>query len=340
MPKFDRSFDVSRLAEWDAAAHPGNAVRALFDQWALPGECSTASRMLRVGIRDGYLNLYAKGQSVAKLVMRRTGPVVEVHQTYVSGRRSTAKSDKGTTPGRQYVSFAADALANPEIAALVPGWIAAAESCAGAEKRFVDQLIAANAGAVDLEMGLPASDLEGGDRAAPRMDLVVGQIAPPGAPAIAFWEAKCAHNAELRASGASAPKVLAQVDRYVRWMSEADCIAEVRQAYRSAAAIFRDLHRLFRAAESPAPECLDIWNTLAEAEASTVIVHPGIVVCNYSPEHHAGSIASDRMAQAAASFAKNKHRDKLQRAGVQVHQVGPDHDGPTLPMLPPARTVV
>jgi len=336
MPKFNRSFDVAELAKWDAA-NPGNAVRALFDQWALPGQTSTASRMLRVGIRHGYLNLYAMGQSVAKLSIGRNGPVVEVHAAYVSGRRSPDKNDTGIPLEQNYVPFRAEALASPTTAALIPHWVATAESHASAEKRFVDELIAANPGVIDLEMGLPASDLPGSERVAPRMDLVVAQIASDGVTSIAFWEAKCANNPELRAKGNFDPKVLGQVGKYVRWMAEDDRMAQVRQAYRNAAGTLIDLDRLFRKSDDATPACVGIWRALAETDAPLVIVQPGIVIGNYWPEGSTEGIASGRMRQCAASFARNGHGEKLARNGILVHEVGPDHEEPALPPLTAAK---
>jgi len=336
MPKFNRSFDVAELAQWDAA-NPGNAVRALFDQWALPGQPSTASRMLRVGIRHRYLNLYAMGQSVANLSIGRNGPVVEVHEAYVSGRLSTEKNDTGSPLEQRYIPFGAEMLAKPMTAELIPHWVATAESHASAEKRFVDELIAANSGVIDLEMGLPASDLPGSERVAPRMDLVVAQIASDGAPSIAFWEAKCANNKELRASGDSDPKVLGQVGKYVRWMAEDDRIAQVQQAYRNAAGTLLDLDRLFRKSDGATPACVGIWRALAETDVPMVIVQPGIVIGNYWPEGSTEGIASGRMRQCAASFARNGHGEKLARHGIAVHEVGPDHKKPALPPLSTAK---
>ena len=326
MPEFRRAFDCEKLAAWDRA-HPGNAVRALFDRWALPGERSDTQRPLRVGIRDGYLNLYAKGQSVAKLSTGRDGPAIDVHDAYVSGRRA---GEQGSA-GQKYVTFDAAALADPATTALVPGWIATAESHASAEKRFVDDLVAANPGVIDLEMGLPANDEPGSDRVAPRMDVVVAQV-DGGAPGIAFWEAKCANNPELRISGDAAPKVLGQLAKYVGWMT-ADRLVQVRQAYRRTAGVLLDLHALFRAADTS--PCVAVWRALAATEAVSVVVQPGVVIGNYWPEGSTEGIASGRMAQAAASFARNGHDTKITAAGVTLHEVA-DVSGAALPRLTPA----
>lgn len=330
MPSFTRSFAVEVLAEWDAK-YPGNAVRTLFNHWCLPGEKATGDALLRLGLRDGYLNFYIRGQSVAKLACGRSGPKLSAHQAYVTGRRKNG-AGAGTPPVQGYQDYDGTALADRATSALIAGWIATADSYASAEKCFVDELIAANPGVIDLEMGLPASDLPDSERVAPRMDLVVAQHEGGEPLSICFWEAKCANNPELRAGEDNAPKVLEQVGKYVRWMAEIDRVAQVQQAYQTTATTLIELYRIFREGGIK-PESVGIWQALAQHEAPVVIVQPGIVIGNYWPEGYTATIASGRMAQCAASFAKNGHRDKLQRAGIRVHEVGPDHDGPELPFL-------
>lgn len=342
MPIFARSFATRALADWDAA-NPDNAVRLLFKQWALPGRATTSDMPLRLGLRDGYINFYVKGQSVAKLSIRRGDPKLAVHNAYVSGRHRGDERD-GATPVQNYIHFDARTLADPATAVLVAGWIETAETYASAEKRFVDDLIAANPGIIDLEMGLPASDLPGSAQVAPRMDLVVAQVEDGAPPAIAFWEAKCANNGELRASeefqeredgSFTGPKVLDQLGKYVCWMAEEGRIAQVRDAYRTTARTLLGLHRQFREGAAGEPECLQLWQALADAEAPAVIAQPGIVIGNYWPEGSAEGIASGRMAQCAASFARKGHREKLERNGIYLHEVGPNHKGAALPLLSP-----
>jgi hypothetical protein len=328
MPAFARSVATNILAQWDVGKD-GNAVRALFDRWALPGQTSEAP--LRLGMRDGYLNFYIKGQSIAKLSCNRDGPKLSVHKAYALGRKREGGEDR-SVPIEGYQSYDSTALADPHTAALIQGWIETAETYASAEKRFVDDLIAANPGVIDLEMGLPASDLPGSDRVAPRMDLVLVQVASNGSPAIVFWEAKCANNSEVRASGEKAAKVVEQLAKYARWM-DGDRIAQVQQAYCAAAKTMLSLYKLFRPGENDAPRCLEMWGTLANAQAPEIITQPGLVIGNYWPAGHTEGIASERMRQSAASFARNGHGEKLEREGIPVYQVGPDHAGPALPLL-------
>ncbi len=328
---FARSFSVDDLAAW-SSKNPGNAVRALFDLWCLPGEVALGEGpSLRLGLRYGYLNFYANGQSVGKLSVSGRGPKLEVHQAYFSGRRRD-RSDVGG-PVFGYKSLDAEALATTATASLVRGWVETAKSYASAEKCFVDELIAANAGVIDLEMGLPANALDTGKRAAPRMDLVVAQRRGGEPVSIAFWEAKCANNSELRATSPGLPRVLEQVEKYVDWMGNAGRVAQVGQAYRDAAAILVELHKAFRSSGPSVPECMGIWKELATVETPEVTVRPGIVVGNYWPDSYEAQIASGRMRQYAASFARNGHRKPIDDAGIILHEVGPDHGEPVLPYL-------
>ncbi len=329
MPVFARSFAMEALAGWDADKS-GNTVRLLFDRWALPGQKATNEAPLRLGLREGYVNFYIKGQSVAKLSCGRDGPRLSVHNAYVAGHARGSERDGAL---QSYEDYNAKALADPATATLVAGWIETAVTYASAEKRFVDDLVAANPGIIDLEMGLPASDLPGSERVAPRMDLVIVQVADGAAPSIAFWEAKCANNGELRAREDNEPKVLGQVDRYVRWMAENGRVAQVQEAYRNTAASLIEFYRLFCRTEDNVPECVSLWQVLAGTEAPAIIVQPGIVIGNYWPEGYTEGIASGRMAQCAASFARNGHREKLEGNRIHVHEVGPDHKGAALPLL-------
>lgn len=317
MPKFERNVDVAALIGWDRD-RPGNAVRALFDRWAFPGQPGNDGAGLRIGLRNGYLNFYAKGQSVARLSLVRGGPRLAVHRAYVEGRR---RGDKVADAGAVYVTHDEAQLADPATAALIPGWIDTALSHAGAEKRFVDELTAVNPGVIDLEMGLPASDLGEGERVAPRMDLVVAETSGKVSAALAFWEAKWANNGELRARE-GAPPVVGQVRRYVAWMGQHGRLAEVRAAYRSTARVLLALQACFRPGEADS-QCVAVWRALAAAEPE-VVVQPGIVVANYWPKGCTEKIASGRIARCAASFAANGHRAKLIHEGIAVHEIGPD----------------
>lgn len=270
MKRFDRQFTVKALAD-------DEAVRHLFSRWALPGQAIDAHRRLRIGIRAGYLNLYVRGQSVAKvsIVSRRTR--FEVHPVYVEGcRKGELRPESLGT--RAIARFSGDVTP-----AMIDQWITVAETYSGAEKAFVDDLVAANPGTIDLEMGLPANT---GELTAPRMDLVVAQGG-----AVAFWEAKCSDNSELRARAAYAEDdkgrhlagihVINQLRKYCRWMAAPGCDrrAEVAQAYHDAARTLLDLAERFA---PPGDKARAAWQGLADAGLPEVILPPGLVIGNYA----------------------------------------------------------
>ncbi len=342
MPKFGRSFSTQALVEW-CEKNPVNTIEALFKRWALPGQEASEKCPLRVAVRHNYVNFYVKGQSVAKLSVFRGVPKLEVHEAYVGGRIRGA-SQKSMPAGQNYRRYDAKTLADPATAALISSWIKTAATYAGTEKRFVDDLVARNPSVIDLEMALPVGDLPGGSRAAPRMDLVVAQVAADTPPSIAFWEAKCANNSELRSTkayedfgpnGFVGPKVLDQVRKYVGWL-EADHgrITSVSEAYRDTARTLLDLKNAFCADKSDMTECVRIWTELSEADKPAIVVRPGIVIGNYWPEGDPKSMSKDEeMARCATTFAENGHREELHRNGVRLHEVGPDSGDPALPLL-------
>lgn len=270
MKRFDRKFTVDDLADDEAVNH-------LFSRWALPGEAIDAHRRLRIGIRTRYLNLYVRGQSVAKVSIVGKQTRFEVHPVYVGGYRKgePRPENLGT---RAIARFSGDVTP-----AMIDQWIAVAETYSGAEKAFVDDLVAANPGTIDLEMGLPANT---GERTAPRMDLVLAQGG-----AVVFWEAKCSDNSELRAIATYAEDdegrhlsgihVINQLRKYCRWMATRGCdrSAEVAQAYHDAARILLDLAKRFAA---PGAEARVAWQSLADAERPEVILPPGLVIGNYA----------------------------------------------------------
>ncbi|SFZ83479.1 hypothetical protein SAMN02983003_1670 [Devosia enhydra] len=330
MTKFSRSFDVAALSAWDAA-HPDNAVRELFTMWALPGAANAGNGRLRIGLRDKYLNFYVKGQSVAKLSIVAGEPTIDVHQAYVDGK-ARDRSPSRTKNIQSYRIFRGADLSSSDTIALLTGWISTAETYASAEKRFVDDLVGANAGVIDLEMALPANKQPGEDPVAPRMDLVVVQAHKASRPAIAFWEAKCANNPELRAKNGS-PKVIGQLKKYSDWVSVGDRLSEVAVAYRNTADVFLRICRHFKDEDCTAP-CGDIWRSLANAEAPSIVSKPGIVIGTYWSEGHREEVASGRMQQCADSFQRNGHRATLENEGVAVHEVGPFDETAVLPLLP------
>lgn len=269
MKPFARHFAVEELAD-------NAAVRHLFARWALPGEVCDAQRCLRIGVRAGYLNLYVRGQSITRISRVGGATRLAVHPVYGSGHKRHAA--RPSDLDQRTVTFDSACVS----AGQIDSWIEIAVTYAGAEKAFVDDLVAHNPGALDLEMALPANTAE---RKAPRMDLVVAQHG-----SLAFWEAKCSDNSELRARSAyressdgaylGGIKVIHQLRKYVAWMEagRSDRSCQVRQAYRQVASVLIGLADKF---DVPGDAARAVWRELAPGAALEVILPPGLVICNY-----------------------------------------------------------
>jgi len=323
-----RRFDVSLLRDH----REEGAIAALFDRWVLPGE-SAGTHGLRVAIRNGHLNFYVKGQSVGALRLVAGRPRLRLHRKYKAAAENGSR--RAAALGQTYETLDADALKTTS-ADIVDGWIRTAETYAGDEKRFVDDLVAVTPGTIDLEMGLAADeDAVGEDRTAPRMDLVVAQGS-----AIAFWEAKCAVNGELRARAAyrespkgryeAGPHVLWQLRRYERWVGRPHRLGQVRDAYVESARILIALAALF-GKRGPA---IEAWTALARAgKPATVILPPGIVIADYCPVRADGATRAESATYAARAGSFGEHSARLMRHGATVVSVPAKPHGPVLPDL-------
>lgn len=330
MDRFKRIFAVERFAE-----HRTNSgLAALLDRWVLPGEDAGAYG-LRLAIRNGYLNLYVKGQSVGEIRLVRGLPRLRLHRKYKSLVEFGSASESGI--GQTYDVVDANALAKtgPDT---IDDWIRTAETYAGDEKRFVDDLIAVTPGTIDMEMGLPAdSDAVGNERTAPRMDLVVAQGTE-----IAFWEAKCAMNGELRSNALyselpdggyrGGQHVLWQLRRYQRWINRDFRAIEVREAYIEAARLLLELAEMF----SKRGHAIKVWRDFVDSsEKVSVILPPGIVVAGYCPSRSDGRPRPESSAYAAKLKSFGKHSARLCRHGATVVTVNAKPNCPALPVLRP-----
>ena len=314
MSKFERKF---RQRSWGDFP----VISTLLEHWALPGIASQETG-LRLAVRKNYLNFYRKGQSVAKLHSTNRLLRLSVHEEYVAG---TLKHDRGETRKSGYIDFDESWLSAKDNVSCVHGWISSSGTYAGAEKSYVDELVAANPGTIDLEMGLPAYE---GEKNAPRMDLVLIENGT-AAPSLAFWEAKCADNPEARAKGE--PKVVEQVRKYENWMAKAGRKEDVVAAYRQAAAILLDLAD---AAGKPSGPAQDSWRNFYKAPRPGVVGKPGIVIGGYCPQGYQEG-KEGNIEQRARSFVERGHRDRLTGSfGLEVayHSNSKDASNP-LPSL-------
>lgn len=205
MSSFARSFPIGSITDEVIESNPwfadllrywrpaGDALhRNLAAEQALVCQGQMAEedpKRLRLAIRDGYVNFYRSGQSVARVGFgSRGGLQARIHNKYIYGQEGS---------GQNYLTVTSAGVAGGKIAgetaygglADLRGWIANANDHTGKEKKFVDLIVARNPNTIDLEMALPAYSVDPTERRAPRMDLVA--IEPVGERwQIVFWEAK------------------------------------------------------------------------------------------------------------------------------------------------------
>lgn len=304
-------------------------VIELFRRWVLPGQSGDGG--LRVAVRDGYLNLYVGGQSVAKIeASARNGVRVSLHQKYVHGirkppnRQNANQAESENLSERDMITLRGDALRPPNAEASVDRWIETAATYSGDEKLFVETLVGANPNVIDLEMALPGDDRllnEKKKKVAPRMDLVTVVQDTDGKARLNFWEAKCAVNGELRAEAEidiptkSGAHVAQQLHKYVEWMGLAGREDEVAAAFRETGSVLLKLAEIF-GKDLNSPACQS-WRLL-EAGIPSVERRPGIVIANYDPRPgQAGS--GDRNHERAKSFAR--HKQRLEEIATTVVEV-------------------
>jgi hypothetical protein len=329
MNKFARRFDFDALGNLHSAPP---LVRELFNRWALPGEVGWVrhprklgcirkeNHKLRIAVRNGYLNLYVAGQSVAEIRASKSLEVrVKIHQKYLNGLENNGKTAGAGAPGDQrMITLRGAELAPADPAAVVDGWIRTAATYCGSEKLFVDQLVSHNANVIDMEMALPGATKHKGVKIAPRMDLVVVDL--DGVPSLNFWEAKCVNNKELRAQAeidvqaGTGAAVARQLKSYMQWLitdGREDCVLA---GYRDAAKVLLALAEKFgKDLESPA--CLN-WRSLVDLNP-TLVRRPGLVIGNFHPNPRSRADV-DTMRNAKYSFVEGPHYSRIVQMGLEV----------------------
>jgi hypothetical protein len=263
--------------------------------------------VLRLAIRDGYLNLYKGGQSLARIRFGRDGSLLaQIHNKYIYGNEGS---------GQTYVTLRSDGYLDPTGRLLEYGgpadldrWIANASRYVHDEKRFVDAVVARNPNAIDLEMALPAYSVEPGERVAPRMDLIV--LEPAGDRwRVVFWEAKLVRDRRARCRGDEVlPEVVRQLERYTSWLRYGNHRELVAASYQNACRLLVAFHTL---AMQVNPEIEALGSgivTAAAAEALPLLIddEPRLLI-------------DDRRLDPA--FTRNGHLDKLRRHGLHVQMV-------------------
>lgn len=165
-------------------------------------------KSLIIGVRDDYLNVYWRGQSIFKVEMKQECIVATTHPKYLLDPDISGQVALDTETGT-FALDDLDALTRTYVPGETLGKLKRAASLfAGDEKEGVQAIVNANPHVVDVEIAFPA---QAGSHSVPRIDIATFNEAGDGVKLV-FWEAKVLGNAELRASGEK--NVVRQIENY------------------------------------------------------------------------------------------------------------------------------
>ncbi|CAO4178344.1 hypothetical protein CLBKND_03192 [Methylorubrum aminovorans] len=251
---------------------------------------------LLIAVRDGYLNVYAEGQSVLRIGFdaRRSGDVRlrgRIHRKYVQGKE--AGDGYFAFDGQHIMSGDGTKITDYRGQETLRNWVEAARDWSGDEKKGVAVIALNHPEVIDVEMALPANAAISptDKRAANRMDIVALERSAAGAPSLAFYEAKLFTNGELRARNFK-PRVLQQLDRYRTYVSAPDRRAQVLAAYQEACALHVEFARMQEATTSP---------LVAEVAAGALLemdAEPRLIIFGNRPEQVAAGASWHQHAKA------------------------------------------
>jgi hypothetical protein len=320
MATFGRAFRTGRLCE--AVLRENVWLCDLLRHWHPSGDAigkrpeQVSERHLRLAIRNGYLNFYRAGQSVAKVTFdRRRKPQAEIHNKYVYDDGTGQDYVKLTSEG--YRKRASEPWLPYEGPALLREWISRTYKYGrGDEKPFVDLIVSRNPNVIDLEMGLPAySEV----RTAPRMDLV--GLEPAGDQwRVVFWEAKLVGDRRARCREGLPRVITHQLKHYTDWLDDSNHVELVARAYQSTCRLLVELHSIARQLR---PDVEELGSGIREvatpgAPLPLIDVKPRLLIDAYTRKD--------------TSFT-NKHLEKLLKTGLHVQMVQGE-DQMTLNTLP------
>lgn len=218
------------MAEFKRGIRKHGMIDALADLATRPGWWRDVlqDKSLVIGVRDDYLNVYWRGQSIFKVEMKHDRIIATTHPKYLLDPNISGQVALDTETG----AFALDGL-DALTRTYVPGETLpklkkAAGLFAGDEKAGVQAIVNANPHVVDVEIAFPA---EPGSRSAPRIDIATFNETETGVK-LMFWEAKVLGNPELRTSGEK--NVVKQIETYRARLAQDP--GQVIETYRTIAA--------------------------------------------------------------------------------------------------------
>jgi hypothetical protein len=308
MSTFGREFKLEPLTE--AALEKNIWLRDLLSSWQPPGEPigetsrKTDKHHLRLAIRNGYINFYRAGQSVARVCFDRNKfPQAKIHNKYVFHGAIS----------QEYITLSSTGFREPGKEALIPydsgrlaEWISNANFYVDNEKCFVDEVVSRNPNVIDLEMGLPAYLEAKEERRAPRMDLVA--LEPVGKSwRVVFWEAKRVGDSRLRSRGE--PEVLRQFLKYIRWLSIKGHEQLVAEAYHRNCSLLVALHAIAKRYQPGLRELGPGIRFIASNGTPAIDKEPRLLIDARDDQHRYDS------------FLSNGHLEKLKKSGITIQLV-------------------
>jgi hypothetical protein len=283
------------------------------------------SQDLLLAVRNGYLNVYVKGQSVFKIAFEKgssagSQPRLAIHYKYLVKPELEKKDPYVSFDGKSFDLKPAD-IVNTEYESklTLPQLIRTAARFAGPEKSGVHKIARKEPKVVDLEIAFTKAG-EDGDLSAPRMDIAVLLPGEPGEAELVFCEAKCADNPELWSrekppKGAKAPAsplhstaVIAQIKKYEQFIQAEENQQSLIDAYVS---VCRNLVEI--SGQSPARRVDDLVRQVAEGNLK-LSIHPQVylLIYDFGQDEKDGRI--------------KKKRQELNKAGVRTIAKGKTGD--------------
>ncbi|SOE81038.1 hypothetical protein SAMN05446927_4293 [Caballeronia arationis] len=227
--KFDRFLSPALLAALQPQVAP---------KWWM---AMAADEDLFIAPRDGYLNVYYRGNSLVKLTAASDGSLVgEVNYKYLLRPDLKDCLWRMTHDGQIVGDLAGQVPLSDFFHDLndLEGLKKASKRFAGVEKEGVARIAARQSNVIDLEVAFGSGPVGNGKAEIPRLDLVAlhsytnkkAQDVDFGQ-ALVFYEAKHYSNPELRASGSTEAPVVAQMKKYAQALS--DRRHQIVEAYRA-----------------------------------------------------------------------------------------------------------
>ena len=247
-----------------------------------------------VAIRDNYLNVYYRGNSLLKLDwnQRDKSMTGQVHYKYLL-RPSIGGSEYVKVNEKGGVTMPDEPMFSTEIGAVL-ALKKASQVYAGDEKDGVHR-IALNKkhNVVDVEVAFRVSGL--------RVDLAALQETGD-IPKLVFYEAKHFSNKELRAEEGREPKVVGQLRRYSGLLNESKDLLEA--SYQQVCNNLRTLHGI----EGTHPKRNAVFDRVFERGRLCVSTEPRLVVFGFDQDQRNG--------------AWKRHCERLKEQGCRIRGWG------------------